>query len=54
MLFRSHYAVTERMQRQVMNAARRSLELLNLALLTSTRLLPGTAAEAEPQLSEAE
>lgn len=38
-----HYAVTERMQRQVMNAARRSLELLNLALLTSSRI----AAERE-------
>jgi pyrroloquinoline quinone (PQQ) biosynthesis protein C len=33
-----HYAVTERMQRQVMHAARRSLELLNLALLTSSRI----------------
>ncbi len=47
-----HYAVTERMQRQVMNAAKRSLELLNLALLTSTQLSPATAAEAEPQLCE--
>jgi pyrroloquinoline quinone (PQQ) biosynthesis protein C len=35
-----HYAVSERMQRQVMNAARRSLELLNLALLTSSRIAP--------------
>jgi pyrroloquinoline quinone (PQQ) biosynthesis protein C len=35
-----HYAITERMQRQVMFAAKRSLELLNLALLTSTRLAP--------------
>jgi pyrroloquinoline quinone (PQQ) biosynthesis protein C len=40
-----HYAVTERMQRQVMMAARRSLELLNLALTTSSLLVP---AEAEP------
>ncbi|MGH8765643.1 MAG: TenA family transcriptional regulator [Burkholderiales bacterium] len=36
-----HYAVTERMQRQVMIAARRSLEMLNLALLTASRLAPG-------------
>jgi pyrroloquinoline quinone (PQQ) biosynthesis protein C len=35
-----HYAVTERMQRQVMNAARRSLELLDLALLTSSGFAP--------------
>src|SRR6266446_6735778 len=35
-----HYAITERMQRQVMLAAKRSLELLNLALLTSTQILP--------------
>ena len=33
------YAITERMQRQVMNAAKRSLELLNLALLSSTQML---------------
>ena len=33
-----HYALTERMQRQVMLAAKRSLELLNLALVTSTNL----------------
>jgi pyrroloquinoline quinone (PQQ) biosynthesis protein C len=33
------YAITDRMQRQVMNAAKRSLELLNLALLTSTKML---------------
>src|SRR5262252_2241923 len=33
-----HYALTERMQRQVMLAAKRSLELLNLALMTSTNL----------------
>lgn len=39
-----HYAVTERMQRQVMNAARRSLELLNLALLTSSRVAEPRAA----------
>lgn len=32
------YAVTERMQRQVMLAAKRSLDLLNLALLTSTQM----------------
>jgi pyrroloquinoline quinone (PQQ) biosynthesis protein C len=35
-----HYAVNERMQRQVMIAARRSLELLNLALLTATEIRP--------------
>lgn len=35
-----HYAVTERMQRQVMIAARRSLELLNLALLTASQIGP--------------
>jgi pyrroloquinoline quinone (PQQ) biosynthesis protein C len=34
------YAVSERMQRQVMRAAMRSLELLNLALVTSSRMLP--------------
>jgi pyrroloquinoline quinone (PQQ) biosynthesis protein C len=34
------YAITERMQKQVMFAAKRSLELLNLALLTSTGLQP--------------
>jgi pyrroloquinoline quinone (PQQ) biosynthesis protein C len=34
------YAITDRMQRQVMYAAKRSLELLNLALLTSTQMLP--------------
>ena len=33
------YAITERMQRQVMHAAKRSLELLNVALLTSSQLL---------------
>jgi pyrroloquinoline quinone (PQQ) biosynthesis protein C len=33
-----HYALTERMQRQVMLAAKRSLELLNLALMTSTNI----------------
>jgi pyrroloquinoline quinone (PQQ) biosynthesis protein C len=43
-----HYAVTERMQRQVMVAARRSLELLNLALLTASQLLP-QAGEAAAQ-----
>jgi pyrroloquinoline quinone (PQQ) biosynthesis protein C len=42
-----HYAITERMQRQVMFAAKRSLELLNLALLTSTQL------SANPPLSQA-
>lgn len=39
-----HYAVTERMQRQVMNAARRSLELLSLALLASSRVAAPRAA----------
>jgi pyrroloquinoline quinone (PQQ) biosynthesis protein C len=33
-----HYAITERMQRQVMFAAKRSLELLELALQSSTKL----------------
>ena len=33
-----HYALTERMQRQVMLAAKRSMELLNLALMTSTNI----------------
>jgi pyrroloquinoline quinone (PQQ) biosynthesis protein C len=33
-----HYALTERMQRQVMLAAKRSLELLDLALTTSTNV----------------
>jgi pyrroloquinoline quinone (PQQ) biosynthesis protein C len=41
-----HYAVTERMQRQVMVAARRSLELLNLALLTASQIGPQTDVEA--------
>jgi pyrroloquinoline quinone (PQQ) biosynthesis protein C len=36
------YAVAERSQRQVMFAAKRSLELLNLALLTSSQMLPTT------------
>ena len=45
-----HYAVTERMQRQVMVAARRSLELLNLALLTASQI--GSQADAEaPEVS---
>ncbi|HEX7053308.1 MAG TPA: iron-containing redox enzyme family protein [Burkholderiales bacterium] len=45
-----HYAVTERMQRQVMIAARRSLELLNLALMTASQLgAPAEAAPAEAQ-----
>src|SRR5258706_5109436 len=35
-----HYAITPRMQRQVMYAAKRSLELLNLALVTSTQTSP--------------
>jgi pyrroloquinoline quinone (PQQ) biosynthesis protein C len=34
------YALTEQMQRQVMLAAKRSLELLDLALLTSSKMLP--------------
>jgi pyrroloquinoline quinone (PQQ) biosynthesis protein C len=38
-----HYALTERMQRQVMLAAKRSLELLNLALMTSTNIAGPTA-----------
>src|SRR5258708_39784087 len=33
----ARYARTERERRKVMNAARRSLQLLNLALLTSSR-----------------
>jgi pyrroloquinoline quinone (PQQ) biosynthesis protein C len=35
-----HYAITERMQRQVMFAAKRSLELLELALTSSTQIVP--------------
>jgi pyrroloquinoline quinone (PQQ) biosynthesis protein C len=35
-----HYAITEKMQRQVIFAAKRSLELLNLALITSARVGP--------------
>ena len=34
------YALTEQMQRQVMLAAKRSLELLDLALLTSSNMMP--------------
>jgi pyrroloquinoline quinone (PQQ) biosynthesis protein C len=34
------YALTEQMQRQVMLAAKRSLELLDLALLTSSKIAP--------------
>ena len=37
-----HYALTERMQRQVMLAAKRSLELLSLALVTSANLVAPT------------
>lgn len=37
------YAITERMQRQVMLAAKRSLELLNLALVSSTQMVPAPA-----------
>ncbi len=37
------YATTERAQRQVKFAAKRSLELLNLALLTSSKLVPASA-----------
>jgi pyrroloquinoline quinone (PQQ) biosynthesis protein C len=39
-----HYALTERMQRQVMLAAKRSLELLNLALTTSANLAAPTTS----------
>ena len=35
-----HYAITERMQRQVMFSAKRSLELLYLALHTSSNISP--------------
>jgi pyrroloquinoline quinone (PQQ) biosynthesis protein C len=35
-----HYAITDRMQRQVMFAAKRSLELLYLALHTSSKISP--------------
>ena len=35
-----HYAITERMQRQVMFSAKRSLELLYLALHTSSKISP--------------
>jgi len=41
-----HYAITPRMQRQVMYAAKRSLELLHLALVTSTQSLPAKAIPA--------
>jgi hypothetical protein len=34
-----HYAITERMRRQVMFAAKRSLELLDLALSSSTQMV---------------
>ena len=37
------YAVTEQMQRQVMLAAKRSLELLDLALWTSSKMPPARA-----------
>ena len=36
------YAISERSQRQVMFAAKRSVELLNLALITSSQMLPTT------------
>jgi pyrroloquinoline quinone (PQQ) biosynthesis protein C len=35
-----HYAITDRMQRQVMFAAKRSLELLHLALHASSKISP--------------
>lgn len=38
-----HYALNERTQRQVMLAAKRSLELLNLALMTSANVAQPTA-----------
>ena len=41
-----HYAITPRMQRQVMYAAKRSLELLHLALVTSTQTSPTKATAA--------
>jgi pyrroloquinoline quinone (PQQ) biosynthesis protein C len=41
-----HYAITPRMQRQVMYAAKRSLELLHLALVTSTQTSPAKAMGA--------
>jgi len=41
-----HYAITPRMQRQVMYAAKRSLELLHLALVTSTQTSPTKAMAA--------
>jgi pyrroloquinoline quinone (PQQ) biosynthesis protein C len=40
----ARYARTERAQMKVMTAARRSLQLLNLALLTSSRAYSGNAA----------
>jgi pyrroloquinoline quinone (PQQ) biosynthesis protein C len=42
----ARYARTERDQMKVMTAARRSLQLLNLALLTSSRAYSGNAASA--------
>jgi len=42
----AHYARTERAQMKVMTAARRSLQLLNLALLTSSRAYSTGAAPA--------
>jgi pyrroloquinoline quinone (PQQ) biosynthesis protein C len=45
-----HYAITPRMQRQVMYAAKRSLELLNLALVTSTQTSPsGSLGDSSKQ-----
>lgn len=42
------YALTEQMQRQVMLAAKRSLELLDLALLTSSGISPAAAPDIGP------
>ena len=40
------YATDERSQRQVMFAVKRSLELLNLALLSSSNVAPSPLSEA--------
>jgi pyrroloquinoline quinone (PQQ) biosynthesis protein C len=48
----ARYARTERTQMKVMTAARRSLQLLNLALLTSSRAYSGNAACAASFIRE--
>jgi pyrroloquinoline quinone (PQQ) biosynthesis protein C len=48
----AHYARTERAQMKVMSAVRRSLQLLNLALLTSSRAYSSGAIPAIPVARE--